>query len=146
MNALLPKLVTLAASLVLALTPGMCCGLVLACRAGSSLAQQACCQPSKAPNCRVKCGLARTACCDQTAKHGTCPSHDTPDRPCNSCCGIRDVTLPEKTIPQTESSNPVLPVVADNSSNLGSGAGGEAAPAFAHAGPRLHVLQCVWRC
>lgn len=123
MNSFVFQLVALATSLVLALPPGWCSGLM---------------QHEPAQSAPVK-----ATCCHQDKP---CDSQEAPARPTIECCCSWDATAPEKSVQPTDTPTPALPVVvAGRTPNLGCLAGESVIAPF-HSGPRLHVLQCVWRC
>ena len=123
MNSLFLQLVAVATSLVLALPPGWCSGLMRH--------EQAESVPAKATCCHL----------DQP-----CDSQEAPVTPTVECCCSWDATVPEKSVQPSETPNFVLPlVIAGFTPDLGCLAGESLIAPF-YSGPRLHVLQCVWRC
>ena len=126
MNAYLHRLIVVATSLVLALPPGFCGGLLRASRADTT--------PVKA------------SCCQRTAPDHSSDSKKAPAQPGFPCCCSRDARLVEKPIQQTDAPNLVLPAADNYALVVGFVAGGEWASPFDNFDPRLHVLHCVWRC
>jgi hypothetical protein len=125
MNSFLIQLVAVASSLVLAFPPGWCSGFMRHDRAEPAPAQ--------------------ATCCHRTAHEQPCESKEAPADPRVECCCARDVALPERSVQPTDII--ALPLVADSPlADLGLPVRGEAADAPFRSGPRLHVLQCVWRC
>jgi hypothetical protein len=125
MNSFLFRLVAVASSLVLALPPGWC-GVM------HGRAEPAPVQPT---------------CCHGTAHERPSESKEAPaDSPVECCCA-RDVGLPERPVQPTDILALTLPPVADGPlADLGLPGRGAAAAAPTRSGPRLHVLQRVWRC
>lgn len=127
MKSVLLQLVAAASSLVLALPPGWC---------GAFLRHD-----------RAEPAPVQATCCHRTAQRHPSNSEQVPVRPTVECCCQREATVPEKSVPPTEVSTLALPLVADNAlADLSVLARGEAAAAPFRSGPRLHALQCVWRC
>ena len=126
MNAFLLQLVAVATSFILALPPGWC-------RAMHK--DQTSSVPAKAP------------CCQGATTHEPSDSGNAPTQPSVECCCSQNTTLPEKPVELTETSGLGLPLLAENViPDLGLRSLDEAIVAFADSGPRLHILQCVWRC
>lgn len=128
MHPLLLRLVAVASSLVLALPPGWCSGFMRHERAA----------PTPAP--------APTTCCHHTAKGQPSEPEQPPAPPTVECCCQRDATVPEKSVQPTDAPALVLPLVVELPAEIGGQARCEAAGVLVPPGPRLHVLQCVWRC
>lgn len=127
MNSFLLQLVALASSVVLALPPGWCSGFMRHDRAEPAPVQ--------------------TTCCQRTAHDKPSEQEETPVDSSVQCCCERDATLPEKSVQPTDTPALALPLVAGAIlADLSRNAGGEAAETPFPSGPRLHVLQCVWRC
>ncbi|MCY2986425.1 MAG: hypothetical protein NTY19_00915 [Planctomycetota bacterium] len=126
MNTFLHQLVAVVTTLVLALPPGFCGGLV---------------RHSLADTTPVK-----ASCCHRAAPDHPSDSKKAPAQPGFQCCCSRDARLVEKPVQQTDAPDLSLPVAADYALVLGSVPGGKLVPAPDHFGPHLHVLHCVWRC
>jgi hypothetical protein len=90
---------------------------------------------------------AQTTCCHhRTAQDRPSEPKELPARPGVECCCQRDVTVPEKPVEPPEPAALVLPPVADMPAVLVGQAHGDTAGLVLPPGPRLHVLQCEWRC
>jgi hypothetical protein len=128
MNALLLQFLAFASALALALPPGACAGMMRLSQEGSK--------------------SVKATCCHQPAPDHRPNSDQPPNLPSAKCCCVKDATVPEKTAPQADELSLGLPLVAADLlafSNFGSGADRIDLTAPFHAGPRLHLLKCVWR-
>lgn len=124
MNALAPKLVALFAAVVLALPPGLCCGM-------SDVSAKA---------------SEPTSCCYQATHSSLVKHHPAPAQPkANCCCSLRAAT-PTSSVQAPDSATvsgifyvPLLnsPVAADPAFST--------VPVVTRTGPPLHALLCVWR-
>ena len=126
MNSRIVQLVAVAASLVLALPPGWCSGLMR--RNTAELT------PAKA------------ACCHRTGDHQPSGSQKAPTKPALECCCAWQATVPENSVQPGDTPAPALPLVVADVPPVRVWLVGESVIAPFHCGPRLHVLQCVWRC
>src|ERR1700722_284682 len=127
MTTFLHQFVAVVTSLVLALPPGSCGVFQRHDLAGSI--------PPKAEGCH------------RTTPNPPCDSRNVPARPSIKCCCAQDATLPAKSVKPTSPLNWAYFVIADPlSADLAFLLGGETAITPIRSGPRLHVLQCVWRC
>lgn len=129
MNAFFHQFVAVATSLVLALPPGSCSGFQRHDRAESAPVKKA-------------------SCCHETTPNRPCDSGNVPAQPTTvKCCCAQDAALPAKSVQPTSPLNLAFFVVADPlSPDLATLLGGETAITPIRPNPRLHVLQCVWRC
>ena len=126
MTAFLHRFVAVAVSLVLAVPPESCSVIKQ-----HDLAESA---PVKA------------TCCHQTTPHRPCDSGNVPTQPSVQCCCAQDAALPQKSVKPTDTLTLAFSAIANHlSPDLGS-FWGETAITAIRCGPRLHVLQCVWRC
>jgi hypothetical protein len=130
MQPLLLRLVAVVSSLVLALPPGWCGGFMRHERAVPA--------PSAPP--------AKTTCCHHTATDQPSEPEQPPAPPTVECCCQRDATVPEKSVQPTDAPALVLPLVIELPADLGGQSRYESAGVLLPPHPRLHVLQCVWRC
>src|SRR3954471_19156573 len=121
MYTLIHRMVAVMTSLVLVLPPGWCCRPMEGNRAASEPGKSGCCHKAKpAPP--------------------TEPT-ETPPRRIAECCCSRDATLPEKYSPPLDTPVSSVPVVTAEPGMIEAGE-----PVFTVLlGPRLHLLQCVWR-
>ena len=126
MPPFLLHLVAFASSVVLALPPGWCCGVV---------------RHERTPPAPVQ-----TGCCHHTAKGQPSEPEQPPAPPTVGCCCQRDATVPEKSVQPTDAPALVLPLAVELTADLGGQSPCQAAGVLTPPGPRLHVLQCVWRC
>jgi hypothetical protein len=123
MNSLCAQLVVVATSFVLVLPTGWCSGLM---QHSQSLPA-----PTKA------------ICCHHDR---SCDPQEVPAKAAIECCCSWQATVPQKSAPQADASSGLaLPLVVDLTPDL-SGLAAESIIHPFHSGPRLHVLQCVWRC
>ena len=128
MQPFLHQLLAVVTSLTLALPPGSCGVFVQHDRADSA--------PVKQPTC-----------CHKTVSTAPCESEHSPTKPSVKCCCGSDAALPEKSAQPTDNHDLALASVAEYVSLCDvSLPGGAAAANPAHFGPRLQILQCVWRC
>ena len=128
MNTLLPRLIALACSFILAVPPGWCGGVPQRVAVEAS-------EPVEVACCHVAV--------PGSATEGECPPCDT-DR---KCCCERDVAVPEKPVQRSDTSDVVAfakgALAPDSAARAALGGTYVSAVLF---GVRLHVLQCVWRC
>lgn len=127
MNALATKSLILGVSLLLALPTGWCCGLFAREDISRQQSVRSCCQPPLA---------------ELPAEEGSAPVDKGLD-----CCCSHSTYLPSEPVVTVEVAAsavlfavPDLPVLAP-APNAALSFGRLYSP-----GPRLHLLQCVWRC
>jgi hypothetical protein len=126
MNPLLQQLVAVAGSLVLAIPPGWCCGSV--------------------PSVPADSAPVRSTCCHHAAKNLPTKSKQPLAPPTVQCCCQRDATAPEKSTTISDATVMVVPLIVSVPGDP-DGQAWCAKESILHLpGPRLHVLQCVWRC
>lgn len=123
MNSLFVQLLAVATSLVLALPPNWCTGLM--------------------QHDQAKPAPAKTTCCHQGQP---CDPQEAPAKPTIDCCCSWHGTVPEKSVQPTDAPSLALPVIVAGVASDLDRIAGESIIAPFHSGPRLHVLQCVWRC
>jgi hypothetical protein len=126
MQPALFQLVAVATSLLLALPPGWCCTPIRQDRTPASP------EPAR--------------CCHQTAADRPPQPEQPPARPNAECCCQRDATVPEQPVQPTGPAALVLPLLADAPTLLAGPGHGDTVGIPRPPDPRLHVLQCVWRC
>jgi hypothetical protein len=126
MKSALLRIVVCAISLVLALPPGWC---------GTFL-----------PHDRAEPAPVQGTCCHRTAQGSPPEPKQPPARQTVECCCQRDATVPEKPVQTLDAPALALPLLADTSPGLVEEADRDTASFLLQPGPRLHVLQCVWRC
>jgi len=133
MNTVLLQLLAGVCSVILALPPGLCCGLSLPSRevADAVPVQARCCQPASQ--------------CDQIPRGNHAPD-SKPGPSQGHCCCEREGTLPEKSLPTLVGAALCLPFVAEALAPQPCAVQGLASVTVHFPGPPLHVLQCVWRC
>jgi len=125
MNSLLLQLVALTSSFLLALPAGWCSGLM---------------------HDRTDSVPVQATCCQTEPQEPSSPQQTPTERDVGCCCSW-DGTLPQKSVqPDDSSSAAVAPPVAGFTADFGLVTAGKAVVAPFHSGPRLYVLQCVWRC
>jgi hypothetical protein len=123
MNSLFVKLAAVASSFVLALPPGWCSGLM--------------------QHDQAKPAPAKAVCCHED---NPCDSQEAPAEPTIECCCSWEATVPEKSGQLTDAASLGLPLVVAGFTPDLDWLASESVIAPFHSGPRLHVLQCVWRC
>lgn len=126
MKAVLLRIAVCANSLLLALPPGWCSVFLLHDRA----------QPAP----------VRASCCHQTAQDRPTPAKGVPSCPTVECCCRRDAAVPEKSVQPPDAPDLVSLLPAVTPPALPGLAQAVTADVLLLPGPRLHVLQCVWRC
>jgi hypothetical protein len=126
MNSLLQQLVAIAGSLILAIPPGWCCGSL--------------------PVVPADFTPVRSTCCHHTTKNRPNQSKPPVAPPTIKCCCQRDATAPEKSIPKAEAAALVVALLVNMPGDLDAQACWATESILHLPGPRLHVLQCVWRC
>jgi hypothetical protein len=129
MNVFSTKLVAFLGSILLALPPGWCCKA-----AGLERAQPAPVQKSR--------------CCDGNAPDQPAQSTNIPCQSSNcACCRDGNAVVPEKQ-EHLDSVTPSFDVVfaTDVDAGVRSMSFVDVPFSVIHFGPRLHILQCVWRC
>lgn len=126
MRSLLVPALTLATSLVLALPPGWCGAWMQHDAAQSQPVMKTCCHPA--------------------ADSQPCEAPGTPtDPPAGKCCCSWDATVPNEPVRPADAASLPLAIVAEQATEPFGQVSGIADP-LDLAGPRLHVLHCVWRC
>ena len=126
MQPALFQLVAVATSLVLALPPGWCCIPV------SQGRTPAVPEPAR--------------CCHRTAPSGLPQPEEPPARPTAECCCQRDATVPEQPVQPTGPAALAMPLPTDAPALVARPGRADSAGIPRPPDPRLHVLQCVWRC
>jgi hypothetical protein len=143
MFAPLLKLAVVLQALLLALPPGWCCAI--AWPTGKTVAGGEAASGNTGETVRPCCH-ARMPSRPGDADRNSAPSRPTPVRPAAECCCSRVATTPPRLVHQTD--DDALPLYVDlpiaNATVL---SGQRDTVQCVHpAGPRLHVLKCVWRC
>src|SRR5262245_5409185 len=113
------QLAAVLSSFLLVLPPGWCAGVT---------------HPGHATS------AASVTCChsEQPSKTAPCPASPTV-----RCCCHHDLATPKRLVWLAPVDTAVQPLFLDAPTEV---AGRSGSPISIHPGPRLHLLQCVWRC
>ncbi len=88
-----------------------------------------------------------TDCCGQPEHRHSPTSEHAPSSPVVKCCCVRDAVLPEDSIRVTHDFRGLnFVTLTDFAVKSLSASVNCVAPTELHAGPRLQILQCQWRC
>lgn len=87
-----------------------------------------------------------SSCCHRVSQDQPTPSDQAPQPGSVECCCQRDLVPPTKTVELDSDSGFVQPCVADDSTAISYGDLQDQETSSLRLEPRLHVLQCVWRC
>jgi len=130
MNSILHPILSIAYSILLALPPGWCCGVMLQ---TEGQAKQPAGESSQA------------ACCQK--KHVPADESQHVPAPQAVCCCDRTAIAPEKAIPPAISVDFAFPAILDVAAEMSdSYITWNLVELPYQSGPPLRVLRCVWRC
>src|ERR1700690_511691 len=97
--------------------------------------------------CRSDKASTPTTCCDETPQTPAPASKSAPVSPELKCCCNRDVLPPDKSAQQTGDLSVALFVIPSDLTAISCPQSiSNTTFADLHAGPKLQILQCQWRC
>lgn len=122
MKAVVSKTVALIAALVLALPPGLCCGMGWV---------------------SAKSSPPKKSCCHQAAPASE--SQPAPARPQTECCCSIKATVPNSSVQTPDASVAGMFDLPLAAAAVAADRALSVVPVVTPTGPPLHVLHCVWR-